>query len=211
MALVTSLPVMAMQSSPAATVTIEFTNDKLQPPHWLLTLHEDGAGEFESDKSGPSTDEANRIAIGAIHRPIHLSAAYTAQVFATARQRRLFDFPCESHLKVAFQGNKRLSYSGPEGVGTCQYNYSKDKEIQALGDSLLGVASMIVYGARLEKLLQHDRLGLDLAMENLVDAVHDGNAREAGAIRETLERIANDDQVLDRARRRARTLLAQAQ
>jgi hypothetical protein len=56
----------------------------------------------------------------------------------------------------------------------------------------------------------HDRLGLDREMENLVTAAKDGSALEVGAIRETLTRIATDEQVMDRARKKARLLLAQA-
>jgi len=110
---------------------------------------------------------------------------------------------------VAFQGIKRLSYSGPDGSGACEYNYSKDKEIEALGNSLLGVEYTILSGARMEKLLQHDRLGLDAELDNLATAIHEGNAFEVGAIRETLTRIASDEQVMDRARRRAKALLTQ--
>ena len=113
-------------------------------------------------------------------------------------------------MKVAFQGTKRLSYSGPEGNGACEFNYSKDKQIQALGDSLMAVENTLLYGARLEKLLQHDRLGLDKEMESLAMAAHDGSAIEVGAIREILTRIASDEQVLERARRKARLLLTQA-
>jgi hypothetical protein len=110
-------------------------------------------------------------------------------------------------MKVAFQGLKRLSYSGPEGSGACEYNYSKDKEIEALGNSLMGVEYTIMSGARMEKLLQHDRLGLDQELDNLVSAAHEGNAVELGAIRETLTRIASDEQVMERVRRKARLLL----
>jgi hypothetical protein len=193
-----------------AVVQIEFTNEKLVTRHWVLKLNEDGSGQFDEQHGVPATQEPNQVLVGDVHQAIQLSAPFVARVFSTARQRKLFAFPCESHLKVAFQGIKRLSYSGSEGVGSCEYNYSKDKEIQALGDSLLAVANTIEFGARLEKLLLHDHLGVDKEMEDLAAAAHDGNALEMGAIRPTLERIAADEQILERARRRARLLLTQA-
>ena len=73
-------------------------------------------------------------------------------------------------MKVAFQGWKTLTYTGPAGQGSCTFNYSRDKEIQALGDPS-AVAQTILEGARLEMLLQHDRLGLDKEMEYLTEAV----------------------------------------
>jgi hypothetical protein len=111
-------------------------------------------------------------------------------------------------MKVAFQGWKTLTYTGPQGQGSCTFNYSKDKEIQNLGDSLIAVAETILEGARLEVLLQHDRLGLDQEMEFLTEAVGDGQAQQICAIREILERLAQDDGVLERVRMRARALLA---
>ncbi len=83
---------------------------------------------------------------------------------------------------MAFQGWKKISYSGPEGNAACEFNYSKDKEIQALSESLVAVATTIVEGAKLESLLQHDRLGLDKEMEYLSEAVSDGRAQQICAI-----------------------------
>jgi hypothetical protein len=193
----------------AAVFRMEFTNAQLTPSHWQLTLNPDGTGQFDADGGQPSAQNANGILAGDVHRPIQLSAAFAEQAFSTARQRRLFAFPCESHMKVAYQGTKRLRYTGPEGSGACEYNYSKDKEIELLGNSLLAVEYTILSGARLEKLLQHDRLGLDQELDSLMTAAHEGSAAEMGTIRETLTRIASDEQVLERARRKARLLLAQ--
>jgi hypothetical protein len=193
----------------SAVFQIEYTNEQLMPSHWMLKLNPDGSGQFDADGGHPSQDDSKQIWAGDVHRPVQLSSAFTEQVFSTARSRRWFAFPCESHMKVAFQGTKRLSYSGPDGSGECEYNYSKDKEIEALGNSLIGVEYTILSGARLEKLLQHDRLGLDAELDNLTTAVHEGNAFEVGTIRETLSRIASDEQVMDRARRKAKTLLTQ--
>jgi hypothetical protein len=189
---------------------IDFTNASLVPAHWRLKLNSEGSGQFDAEGGQTSPQDKNGILAGDVHRSIQLSPEFTARVFATARERKLFQFPCESHMKVAFQGTKRLSYSGPEGNGACEFNYSKDKQIQALGDSLMAVENTLLYGARLEKLLQHDRLGLDKEMESLAMAAHDGSAIEVGAIREILTRIASDEQVLERARRKARLLLTQA-
>ena len=211
------LPVAALVSySPlafaqqGALFQVEFTNPQLVPAHWQLTLHEDGSGQFDAEGGQPSGLEATQISSGDVHRAVQLSPAFTAQVFSLARQRKLFNYPCESHMKVAFQGTKKLSYTGPEGSGSCEFNYSKDKEIEALGNSLLSVETTILSGARMEKLLLHDRLGLDQELDYLTGEVHNGDATEIGVIRETLTRIASDDQVMERAQRKARLLLAQA-
>jgi hypothetical protein len=201
---------LAVRGEQAAEFQIEFTDAQLIPSHWKLVLHPDGSGYFDAEGGKPSGQDANQILAGEVHRPVQLSAAFTEQVFSIARQRKLFAFPCESHMKVAFQGIKHLSYSGPEGSGSCEYNYSKDKEIEQLGNSLLAVEYTILSGAKMEKLLQHDRLGLDRELDLLMGAAHEGNAAEMGTIGDTLTRIASDEQILERARRKARQLLAQA-
>ena len=205
-------PVAAIgQAPPVAdpTFQLDFTNPGLSPSQWTLTLRPDGTGHFRSRAGKPPDDATQGIVPAAVDRDIQVSTAYAGRVFATAERHRWFSEGCESHLKVAFQGWKTLSYSGPQGKGSCTFNYSKDKEIQDLGDSLEAVVETILEGARMELLLQHDRLGLDAEMEFLVQAVDDGRAQQVCVILEILERLAQDDTVLERVRKRARMLLVQ--
>ena len=192
-----------------AHIEVEFHNPNIAPPHWKLTFDEQGRGEFDAEAGPAALQLKGEIALGEIHRPIQLSPEFTAHVFTIAREHKLFAIPCESHLKVAFQGNKHLSYTGPEGSGSCEFNYSKDKTIQELGDEFMAVENTILCGERLEKYLQHDRLGLDKQMEDLYASAQSHSAIEMSAIRDTLDKIASSDQVLERARRKARLLLAQ--
>jgi hypothetical protein len=198
------------QTPQSAQFQMDFTDAQLTPAHWTLKLNPDGSGYFDAEGGNFADGGDKQIVAGDVHRPVQLSAEMTGRVFSTARAKKLFAYPCESHMKVAFQGTKRLSYSGPEGSGACEFNYSKDKEIEDLQNSLLGVETTILSGARMEKLLQHDRLGLDAELENLTTWVREGNAQEIGTIRETLNKIASDEEVMDRARRKARLLLTQA-
>jgi len=193
-----------------AVIQVDFTNSQLDPSHWMLTLHSDGSGHFTSQMNETPPDGAREVDAPNVDRDVHLSAGFTSHVFEVARRHQLFNERCESSLKVAFEGWKKFRYTGPDGSGSCTFNYSKDKEIEQLGDSFEAVAETIIEGARLEKLLQHDRLGLDKEMEYLVDAADNGRALEMCTIRPILVRLADDDEVLERVRKRARQLLAQA-
>jgi hypothetical protein len=197
-------------SAPSAVVVVNFTNPALSPSNWTLTLHRDGSAYFRSAHGDVPPGGLQQMDAPDVDRTVQLSAPFVARVFQTAQRHHWFNENCESHLKVAFQGWKKLSYTGPEGQGTCTFNYSQDKEIQALGDSLVGVAETLREGARLELLLQHDRLGLDKEMEYIADAAKEGRMNQICAIRQILERLAADDEVMDRVRKRARNLLAQA-
>jgi hypothetical protein len=188
---------------------VDFSDPELSPSHWTLTLHPDGSGHFHSEMGKPMQGDLQEIDAPDIDRDVRLSASFTSHIFETAQRHKFFNEECDSHLKVAFQGWKKLSYTGPRGSGSCTFNFSKDKEIEALGDSLGAVAETILEGERLEILLQHDRLGLDKEMEFLVDAAGNGRAQQICAIHEILVRLAEDEEVLERVRKRARLLLAQ--
>jgi hypothetical protein len=198
------------QAPPAAdpVIQVDFSNPGLSPSQWTMTLHAGGSGHFRSQMGKAPGDEQQELGIPAVDRDIQVSAGFAQSVFDAAQHHNWFNEPCESHLKVAFQGWKMLSYTGPHGSGSCTFNYSRDKEIQTLGDSLEAVAETILEGARLELLLQHDRLGLDAEMEFLTEAVGDGRAQQVCAIQAILDRLAEDDSVLERVRKRARALLA---
>jgi hypothetical protein len=205
--------VAANGQAPAAadpTFQVDFADPGLSPSQWTLTLRPDGTGHFRSAAGKPPDNASPGIVVPPVDRDIQVSVAYADRVFAAAARHRWFNEACESHIKVAFQGWKTLTYTGPQGQGSCTFNYSKDREIQDLGDSLESVAETILEGARLELLLQHDRLGLDAEMEFLVEAVGDGRAQQVCVIRELLERLTQDDTVLDRVRKRARMLLMQS-
>ncbi|MGB8030938.1 MAG: hypothetical protein WCF30_14900 [Terracidiphilus sp.] len=192
--------------APDSVVQVDFSDPELSPPQWTLVLLPDGSGHFRSHmgpKTGMYVIEAPNV-----DRDIQVSKEFAGRAFETAKRHKWFNAQCESHLKVAFQGWKTLTYNGSAGHGSCTFNYSRDKEIQSLGESMQAVAQTILEGARLEVLLQHDRLGLDQEMEFLTEEFQDGRAQEVYAIRDILERLAGDDEVLERVRKRAQTLLA---
>jgi hypothetical protein len=193
-----------------SVVRVDFSNPGLYPSQWTLTFHRDGSGHFHAEGGNRPGYENDALLPAKVDRDVTLSGDFTSRVFEAVRDPRIMSGNCESHLKVAFQGLKKITYSGPDGQGGCEFNYSKYKEIQDLGDSFVAVGSTLIEGARLELLLQHDRLGLDSAMEYIVEASHDGRLQQICTIRDILERLEGDPQVLDRVRKRARTLLASA-
>jgi hypothetical protein len=211
LALVLSVAALPAFAGAGPVLEIDYSNPSLTPAHWVLAIHPDGSGHFRSERGNAPMYPAEGFEPANVDRDIQVSAEFAAHVFATVHQHSFFSSDCESHMKVAFQGWKKLTYRGPDGAGSCTFNYSKDKEIQGLGESLVAVASAIVEGARLETLLQHDRLGLDKEMDYLVEAAGDGRIQQICTIRGILERLAGDPEVMERVRKRARVLLARAE
>ena len=144
-------------------------------------------------------------------RPIHISKALRQSMFATARKNKLFAISCDDGGKnIAFQGNKTLAYEGPEGQGSCMYNWSKNAQINKLTDQFESVATTLEEGSRLERQYEHGRLSLDTEMEALEQMVHEGRAIEVENIAPILEKLASDEAILQRVQRRARALLQAA-
>jgi hypothetical protein len=188
---------------------VDFSNPGLTPAQWTLEFHPNGSGHFHSVR-GNATPADQHIEAPDVDRDVQVTPKFAEHAFEVAQHHNLFNSSCESHMKVAFQGMKKLSYSGPQGAGSCEFNYSRDAEIQGLGDSLVAVATTIIEGARLETLLQHDPLGLDQEIQNVQEAAGDGRAQQICSIRDILERLSEDPAVMERVRKRAKALLARA-
>jgi hypothetical protein len=197
------------------TAEIRFTyeNPKLQPQKYVLTVQEDGTGHYQSEGGGPPNDAEGAAAASAEpeDRPIHISKEIRDAMFASARKNKLFASSCEDGGKnIAFQGTKTLTYKGPEGTGSCMYNWSKNSQINKLTEQFQAIAVTLEEGNKLKRQYEHGRLSLDSELEFLDQMVHDGRALEVENIAPILQTIAGDDAVLKRAQRRAQTLLEAA-
>ena len=191
-----------------STAQIRFTyeNPKLQPQKYVLTIGEDGNGPFRSEGNGQSDGQS--MTSEPLDRPIHISKALRDGMFAAARKNKLFASSCDDGGKnIAFQGTKTLEYEGPEGKGSCMYNWSKNAQIDKLTDQFEAMAATLDEGSKLQRQYEHGRLSLDSEMEILDQMVHDGRAIELENIAPILQTLAGDEAVLQRVQRRARAML----
>jgi hypothetical protein len=204
-------PTVMAQGAAPAQIRFTYENPQLQPPKYVLTVAEDGTGHFRSEGGGPVSNDPQNMPADPQDRPIHVSKALREAMFATARKNKLFATSCDDGGKnVAFQGTKTLQYEGPEGQGSCTYNWSKSSQIDKLTDQFEAIAVTLDEGSKLQRQYEHGRLSLDTEMEFLVQAVHDGRAIEVENIAPILQTLAGDEAVLQRVQRRAQALLAAA-
>jgi hypothetical protein len=192
-------------------VRFRFENPKLQPMKYVIEVQEDGAGHFRSEEGGPTPDDPQSQPAGSQDRPIHVSQALRESVFAAARKNKFFAIRCEDSGKnIAFQGTKTLEYEGPDGKGSCTYNWSKYAQINKLTDQFEAIAITLEEGAKLQRQYEHGRLSLDSEIEVLDQMARDGRATEIQNIAPILQTLAGDEAVLQRVQRRARALLEMA-
>jgi hypothetical protein len=199
------------QQTPAPTqarIRFVFENPKLQPASYVLDINEDGTGHFRSQAGSAGTTDPEGITSQGMETDIKINEPLRSFLFKTARSHNFFDVACEStKTKVAFTGKKALQYVGPDGDGACTFNWSHDQQLMRLSDELIAVAFTLEEGRRLAVEHEHNRLSLDAELEELQDAIKGGRARQIQNIAPQLESIASDEQVMERARSRARQLL----
>ena len=193
------LPLLFSNTPPTTQIRFTYENPKLEPHKYALVVSDDGSGNYHSEGSN-SADS--------LDRPIHVSKAVRESMFATVRKNRLFAKDCDDGGKnIAFQGTKTLSYEGPDGQGSCTYNWSKNTQISKLTEQFEAIAATLDEGSKLQRQYEHGRLTLDSEMEILDQMVHEGRAIEIENIAPLLRTLSSDDAVLQRVQRRARALL----
>jgi hypothetical protein len=194
----------------AAQIHFTYENPKLEPHKYVLVVGEDGSGTFHSEGGGGSAD-GQSMSSESLDRPIHVSKTVRESMFAAARKNKFFAKACDDGGKnIAFQGTKTLEYTGPDGQGSCIYNWSKNAQIGKLTDQFEAIAATLDEGSKLQRQYEHGRLSLDSEMEILDQMVHEGRALELENIAPLLQTLAGDEAVLQRVQRRARTLLEAA-
>lgn len=206
-----TLAVAALAFLQGAKITFAFENPQLQPAAYTLEINEDGTGHFRSTP-GPASSGvdtvADIIAPGPLDREIQIDEPLRSSLFSAARTHKFFAIACEpEHSKVAFTGKKTFSYSGPDGQGSCSYNYSQNQALNQLAEQMIAVANTLEIGRRLIIEHEHSRLALDGELELLQQAVKNGRALEIENIAPILQSIANDESVMLRARKRAAGLV----
>jgi hypothetical protein len=199
------LPWLFAASVSASEIRFSYENPKLEPHQYVITVDEDGTGHYRSE-STPATNGQD-IGSESQDRSIHISKAVRTSMFAAAGKTKFFANCEDGGKNIAFQGNKTLQYEGPQGKGSCQYNWSKNPQIQKLTDQFAAIAATLEEGSKLERRYAHGRLSLDTEMEILTQLVQEGRAIELENIAPILQKLATDEAVLQRVQRRAQALL----
>src|SRR5277367_5255069 len=143
---------LAASAQPANTASIRFVfeNPKLQPASYVLDINEDGTGHFHSEPGSAVLSDAESITPQAVNIDIKISEPLRSTLFKTARSHNHFAVACESaKSKIAFTGKKTLQYTGPDGDGSCTFNWSHDQQLMKVVDDLIAVAFTIEEGRRL--------------------------------------------------------------
>ena len=213
--LVIFAPTVGLSAQPAAEPVLSFHFERagIPVPVYTFTLHPDGSGTYAASYvSSTPTSKYSPYPVAAsvpveTSRPITVSPKTTALLFEHLRSNEHLQ-NCESRIKnIANTGAKTITYTGPEGSAHCTYNYTENKSVAAIAETFQGIAETLDEGRKIEQTHRFDRLGLDHELSVLADNVREGRALEVATIALVLQSLVDDNQVMDRVRKRAAGLL----
>ncbi len=176
-------------------VKFELYRPGLSPDRWAITVDANGAGKYE-DLSGAEQGPAGSV------RAVHVSAVTQERLgagYATVATGK-----CETKEKnIARTGDKHIVY----GEAACTFNFSDDEKLNDVAAAFQAIAQTVQTGDRLKHKHRFDHLGLDAELDSLLGSVKSGYAIELQNIAPILQSIANDEEMMTPARRKAKTLV----
>ncbi len=206
-----SFPAWAQQATVASVQgasllpTVRFTKEQaaLSPCKYTVEINDAGEVRYQSwdakDSEEPYTIEF--VASGETAR----------KIFELSRNTNYFQgsFDYTAH-RIANMGSKTLGYRDRTKNTETKYNWSENAGIQNLTNLFEGISSVLESGQRIEMKRRFDPLGLDAELKIVEDAMKKGEIPELHAIASVLQKVADDPQVMNIARERARRLLEES-
>jgi len=187
----------------SAVPTVTFTLDwpVAKPPHYSISI--ESAGRATYTAAGGTGDPAEPYT-----RNFTVTDATRERIFAAAKSldyfRGQFDF---TKHPIAFTGRKTLSFTDPDRHFQTTYNWSENAQLMDLTHLFQAIENTLASGRKLEYLHRFDRLGLNAELKAMEEAAKDHYLAEVHTIEPLLRQIADDPNVMDLARQRARRLL----
>ncbi len=172
------------------------------PEYICISVDESGAGTYE----GRKLDEPPNP------RPIQLSPAVAARLFALTRDLGYFrGNDLESHKKVANMGRKVFTFQQGQEVNRAEFNYTLNRQAQVLSDLFEKIASVEQHLTTLEFSMKYDPLGLPGELRQIqIDLANDALA-DPQLLVPTLEKISRNSRYMHLAQSRAQDILQRIQ
>jgi hypothetical protein len=186
------------------TPTVTFTLDwpGAEPEHYVITIDSSGQGTYES-KGRPSAQREEPYSL-----KFRASETTRQRIFDLARALNYFngDFDYKKG-KIAFTGRKVLAYMDSSRHFETSYNWAENSSMRQLTELMQAIGVTLEFGRSLEYLHRYDRLGLNAELQRMDELASRGQLAELQVLTPQLEQIAEDSNVMEIARQKARKLL----
>jgi hypothetical protein len=132
-----------------------------------------------------------------------LDSATAQEIYGLAEKLEFFKRPLESPLKVAFMGTKTFRLENGGEKTEVKYNYTENKDAQALQDWFERMAESAQHRVELERTVKYDRLGVVNALMLLESALERERIVAPEQFLPLLDRIVANENFMHTARTRA--------
>lgn len=187
-----------------ATVTFTFDFPNSSPEHYSITVEKSGHVHYESvAKTSEDSDDHETY-----QTDFQLLDATRARIFQLAAQAHYFSGKIDSgNKKLAFTGSKKLSYRDAQRNTSADYNFSPLPAVQQLTTLFQSLSGTLEFGRRLAYFHRFQKLALDDELSHMEDEARRGEIIELQAVKPILQRISDDQTVMNIDRARALRLI----
>jgi hypothetical protein len=189
----------------ASVPTVSFELDwKVSDPQWYeITVDQNGQATYDSrphaaDNQPPGEPYSLRFIMSQPNR---------TRIFQIAGALHDFQGNFETRAKIAQTGKKTLTFRHGNEVNKTTLNYSDNPQMNELVALFQKMSTTFEAAQKLDYDMRFDKLGLDRDLKVMVRLDKDNELAELQVIAPTLERIANDESVINIARQKAKQLL----
>ncbi len=189
----------------ASVPTVSFELDwKISDPQWYqITVEQNGQATYESRPQ--SADNQSPGEPYTLH--FIMSEPSRTRIFQMANALHDFKGNFETRAKIAQTGKKTLTFRQGDKINTTTLNYSDNAQMNDLIALFQKMSTTFETAQKLDYDVRFDKLGLDRDLKSMVRLDKSNQLAELQVIAPTLERIANDESVMNIAREKARQLL----
>ncbi len=196
---------LSAQSSPSALPAVTFTLDfpSSDPPHYSIVVESNGNATYDSAVKVEDDPEQQSY-----HSQFDVTTATRDRIFDLARQAKYFSGKIDSgNRKLAFTGNKTLSYHDDKQSSTAEYNFSSSEPVRQLTALFQGIASTQDFGRRLAYYHHYQKLALDDELKRMEAQAKGNQLAEIQGVVSVLQAILHDASVINVVRARAKELI----
>lgn len=188
-------------SVPAVSFELEW---KMADPQWYqITVDQNGQASYESKpRAADNQPEGEPYSLHFI-----MSQPTRTKIFQIASALNHFQGNFETRAKVAQTGKKTLTFRQGNKENKTAVNYSDDPQMNELISLFQKMSTTFETAQKLDYDMRFDKLGLDRDLKSLVQLDKDNQLAELQVIAPILERIANDQSIMNIARQKAKQLL----
>jgi hypothetical protein len=193
------------QQVPILSFTCDFPGS--DPSHYGISVSSDGHASYVSDGKLTKDSDAGEP----FSTEFTLPNTTVTHIFDLAKQAHYFEGNLDSKKKnIASTGDKSLMYKDGQRSNVANYNYTTVPAAQELTTLFQTLSLTLEFGRRLEYDYRYQKLALDEELKRMDDLASRGELAEVTVIAPILNKIVNDQSVINPVRAKAQRLLEHA-